>query len=161
MEEHKIILNFVDMLRNTIEKLNSVNDFDEVADEMKTLTNISGHLVEANLHHQREEDVLFPALKKFGVVEPPEVMKMEHEELKPRKAELRKLAMEYKKMLYSDFIKRINEITNYIIKELPEHIYKENNILYPIAVQIIPEDEWVEIKRGCDSIGYCCFTPGS
>ncbi len=43
---------------------------------------------------------------------------------------------------------------------LRDHIFKENNILYPMAVQVILEPEkWADMKLKCDEIGYCCFTP--
>ena len=36
-------------------------------------------------------------------------------------------------MQYSDFVKKVKELAEYIIKNLPDHIYKEDNILYPMA----------------------------
>lgn len=43
---------------------------------------------------------------------------------------------------------------------LREHILKENTILYPAAFKAINDpNTWVEIRRKCDEIGYCCFTP--
>jgi hypothetical protein len=43
---------------------------------------------------------------------------------------------------------------------LRAHIEKENNILYPMALQCITDDKkWEEMKIKCDDIGYCCFCP--
>jgi len=43
---------------------------------------------------------------------------------------------------------------------LREHISKENDILYPISLEVIPEEiVWQNMKKECDKIGYCCFTP--
>jgi|SRR3989338_3165807 len=159
MEEHKMILDFIDKLKKTTDKIGSAKDFNEVPDELQILEHIAEHLVEADKHHQREEEALFPMLEKFGVTEPPEIMREEHEELKPKKNELYKTARRYKEMLYSDFIRKIREFAEYLVKKLPDHIYKEDNILYPMAVQVIPAKEWIEIKEKCDKIGYCCFTP--
>jgi len=37
---------------------------------------------------------------------------------------------------------------------------EENNILYPMALEAIKEENvWQEMKSKCDKIGYCCFTP--
>ncbi|MEM3522863.1 MAG: DUF438 domain-containing protein, partial [Candidatus Bathyarchaeia archaeon] len=60
---------------------------------------------------------------------------------------------------YFDFIDKVKEIGEYLIKELSNHIYKEDNILYPMALQVIPSERWDWIKKECDKIGYCCFTP--
>ncbi len=159
MEEHKMILDFIDKLQKTADKIESAKDFDEVPDELEMLEHIAEHLVEADKHHQREEEVLFPMLEKFGITEPPEIMREEHEELKPKKKELYKIAKEYKYISYPKFVRKVKDIAKYLIKKLPDHIYKEDNILYPMAVQIIPKEKWKEIKKKCDEIGYCCFTP--
>lgn len=158
MEEHKSILGFVDKLQYIIDLLSDAKDFDEVKEEIKMLRHVSEHLVEADKHHQREEEVLFPILEKFGVTEPPEIMKEDHKELKAKKLELYKLSKE-NKIPYSDFIGRIKRVADYLINELPNHIYKEDNILYPMALQVIPKNKWPNIKEKCDKIGYCCFTP--
>jgi len=44
--------------------------------------------------------------------------------------------------------------------QLRDHIYKENYILYPTAIDAIKENEiWKSMKEKCDLIGYCPFTP--
>lgn len=157
-EEHKVILEFIDKLKDTVNLLKLSKDFNQVEKELEMLKHIAEHLVEADKHHQREEDVLFPMLRKFGVTEPPAIMEEEHKDLKARKKALNEIANN-KKISYPDFVKKVKELADYIIKELPNHIYKEDNILYPMALQVIPKSKWPEIKKKCDDIGYCCFTP--
>ncbi len=44
------------------------------------------------------------------------------------------------------------------LKNLP--FVKENEILYPMALEVIKEKEiWQKMKVTADKIGYCCFTP--
>jgi len=160
MEEHKIILDFIEKLKKTVNKLKSAKNFNKAGKELEMLERISEHLIEADKHHQREEEALFPAMEKFGVTEPPEIMKEEHEELKAKKFVLYKTARKNRAMSYHDFVGKVDKTAEYLIKELPNHIYKEDNILYPMAVQVIPKEKWKEIKKKCDKIGYCCFTPG-
>jgi hypothetical protein len=47
----------------------------------------------------------------------------------------------------------------YIVQNLESHIFKENNILYLTALQVIEEDDWVRVEKKFDDIGYCSFTP--
>ncbi len=159
MEEHKAILNFIDKLQSIISKLKSASDFNKVVKEIKMLKHISEHLIEAEKHHQREEEVLFPVMEEYNITEPPEIMKEEHKELKKRKIMLDKIVNKNKKVTYSVFVRKVEEAGGYLIKELPSHIYKEDNILYPMALQVIKKERWLKIKEGCDKIGYCCFTP--
>ena len=153
MEEHKMILSFVDGLKNI--KLESSKNLAEI----KEIENIAKHLVEADKHHKREEDALFPMLRKFGVIEPTQIMEEEHKELKLMKKRLYKLAKNHDKMPYTGFKEKSKKLVEYIAKELPLHIYKEDNILYPMSIQAIPNKYWRGIKNDCDRIGYCCFTP--
>ena len=152
-------VNKVDLRKADVKKIEAAKSFDRISKELEMLEHIAEHLVEADKHHQREEEVLFPMLEKFGVTEPPEIMKEEHEELKPKKKELYKTAKECKEMSYLEFTRKVKELAEYLIKKLPDHIYKEDNILYPMAIQVIPKEKWKEIKKKCDKIGYCCFTP--
>lgn len=161
MEEHKIILNFIKELELILDSLESAKGFKGIDEEIKKLKHISEHLIEADKHHQREEEVLFPELEKLGIKEPPEIMREEHKDLKAKKASLNKIAIKAEKnsIEFLDFIKEVKEVAGYLIKELPSHIYKEDNVLYPMAIQVIPKNEWETIKKKCDEIGYCCFTP--
>ena len=159
MEEHKMILGFLDRLKEVLESLDEAESFEDVREDVEFLIHIAEHLVEADKHHEREEDVLFPALKEHGIVEPPEIMKEEHDEMRPKKKELYETAKDWESFDYMEFRKKVRELAEYIVETLPKHIYREDRILYPLAIQTIPEDLWDELKRRCDEIGYCCFTP--
>jgi PAS domain S-box-containing protein len=42
---------------------------------------------------------------------------------------------------------------------LPDHFFKENNILFPTALQVVTDKEWEDVRREFDDIGYPGFTP--
>jgi DUF438 domain-containing protein len=159
MEEHREILKAVDELKKILDKLGSANDFGEVSGGLEVMRHALDHLIEADKHHKREEDVLFPTLQRYGIVEPPTVMLMEHQTFVPKKKELHELLECPEKLPYSEFAEKARELGEVIVNMIPSHIYKEDNILYPMALQVIPKDEWRTIKKKCDEIGYCCFTP--
>ena len=58
-------------------------------------------------------------------------------------------------------LKYLDEAGSFLVNELVNHIYKEDNILYQLALQTIAKEEWAELKKRCDEIGYCCFTPAN
>jgi DUF438 domain-containing protein len=46
------------------------------------------------------------------------------------------------------------------VPALRDHIFKENNVLYPAALEVIEDESvWTRLKQECDKIGYCCFKP--
>ena len=159
MEEHKILLKTLDELKDIWAKIKSQKDLKSDSDKWNKLRHIAAAFMEAEKHNVREENVLFPYLEKKGVTEPPKVMWAEHNELKERKKRFLEIVNSYKSKDYARFVKELDEIINYIIDTLESHIYKENNILYPMAIRLINGDEWKDIKKECDELGYCSFTP--
>lgn len=158
--EHDMILGFLDKLEEVSQGIKGMESYDSKREEFKMLKHIAEHLVEAELHHQREEEVLFPELEKRGVFGPPHIMRMEHEDLRRQKKELKELAETVDEMGFDVFKEKVEPVAKFIVFTLRDHIFKENNILYPTALQVIQEDLiWDNMKLECDKIGYCCFTP--
>lgn len=159
MEEHKIIIENLNQLGSMVERIKKAECFEDMGQDLETLKDISHHLVEAESHHQREEDALFPKLEAHGIVEPGVIMKTDHEEFRKRKQALFQLAYNHQDYQFSEFKERCVEIGECLTRELASHIFKEDNILYQIALQTLNDKEWEDVKKECDKIGYCCFTP--
>lgn len=158
--EHDAILGFLDKLETTNEAIQKMNAYDAKRDEFALLKHIADHLIGAEPHHTREEEVLFPALEERGVSGPPQMMRMEHKELRKRKHEIKELAENVAGLDFVKFKKQLNVAVKFLVLTLRDHIFKENNILYPTALQVIHNDTtWDNMKEACDKIGYCCFTP--
>ena len=159
MEEHVIILDSLRQLAELVARLKEKNSFDEMGADLENLEEIAHHLVEAESHHQREEDVLFPELEKHGITEPTLIMKMDHVEFRKRKQALYKLARSAREHDFNDFKQQVIELGEYLNPELESHIFKEDNIIYQIALQTLQPEQWEKVKKLCDELGYCCFTP--
>ncbi|MEW6034154.1 MAG: DUF438 domain-containing protein [Chloroflexota bacterium] len=159
MQEHEIILSNLKELGSLVERLKT-SSLDDMGEDLKKLQDIAHHLVEAESHHQREEEALFPELEKHDIVEPPQIMKMDHVEFRKRKQELYQLSQHFREHDFSQSKAKVIELGEYLARELESHIFKEDNILYQIALQVLSPEEWEGIKRLCDELGYCCFTPG-
>ena len=159
MEEHKILLQFAEELKNTVEEIKGAKDFDSVRENMKELSSIAKHFKESEKHYLREENVLFPYLEKHGITQPPAIMWSEHNEIRKKKGELYELLNTHRSMNFQEFTKTFGGVAIAIGDVLSSHFYKENNILFPTALKVISENEWREIREQCDELGYCCFTP--
>ncbi len=159
MQEHKIILESLNELSSFLGSLGQAESFEDLGRDLQKLKDISHHLVEAESHHQREEEALFPKLAKHDVIEPAEIMKIDHTEFRKRKQALYQLSHNFEDYAFEEFKKNVSDLGGYLVQALESHIFKEDNIIYQIALQILSEDEWQEVKKECDKIGYCCFTP--
>ncbi len=158
--EHEMILKFLDDLDRVSQRIESFVRFDSKQDEFEKLRGIASHLIGAEAHHQREEEVLFPEVEKRGMLGPPQMMRWEHEELRKRKRAVHDLAYKVGGSNFDSFKKSLQPESQGLVTMLRDHIFKENNILYPMALQLISaKGDWDRMKAECDKIGYCCFTP--
>lgn len=158
-EEHKAILGYLDNLERISKNLNPNTNSRLSQNDLTELGTISLTLLEAESHHRREEEALFPRLEQRGISGPPSIMRLEHNELRKRKRALKELVEAQDRLNEADFSKQLVELTGFIVPTLRSHIFKEDNILYPAALQAIPQTEWLTIANEFDRIGYCPFTP--
>ena len=145
-----------DEILKSLERLEGIRDeikADMSAEVHEKLIHHAEHLIDAEKHHTREEDAIFPRMEKLGITGPTRIMKREHEDMWPKKKRLLDLSRDPEGNEVE-----IRELIDYLTFNLRDHIFKENNILYPSALNELKE--WDTVKNECDEIGYCCFTPG-
>ena len=86
---------------------------------------------------------------------------MEHEIMREIKYKLK----EETDTIDANFNEKLANISSLIYELcniLKQHIYKENTVLYPLALNLISnKSTWIEMKKKCDEIGYCCFCPNT
>jgi PAS domain S-box-containing protein len=159
MEEHKIMLQLAEKLVTIKNKVQLVKDASYVSEEIHNLEHVARDFTDSEKHYLREENVIFPILEKHGVTEPPAIMWMEHNQIREKKKQLSNLVGNFNTAGFAEFKKQLAETTEALNGILPSHFYKENNILFPTALQVFSEQEWTDARREFDEIGYCCFTP--
>lgn len=148
----RILITEHEHIKKLLDELEDIRgSFDEVTEEKKNkLQKIAKDFVEAEKHHEREEKTIFPRLEDKGVTGPPRIMKLDHEEFKPKKKRLLELSKHPKENK-----EEILELMDYLLLNLRDHIFKEDNILYPTALQKLTD--WETIREEGDTIGYCDF----
>jgi len=159
LEEHKLMLQIAEQLLFQANKVSSVTDIDYVKAEIHEIEHLTEDLADSDKHYSREENVLFPYLEKHGITEPPAVMWIEHNEIKEVKKNLRSLIGGLTEKSFPKFKNQLKETAKGLGNLLQNHFYKENNVLFPAAMSVITEQEWIDIRKEFDEIGYCCFTP--
>jgi len=159
MEEHKIMLQMAEKLTSLSNKILKVTDMRYVTEEIHQVEHVAEDFTDADKHYLREENVLFPIVEKHGITEPPAIMWMEHDQIREQKKQLHKLIADLKTSGFDDFKQQLWETAKSLSELLANHFYKENNILFPAAMSVVTEAEWVAVRKEFDEIGYCCFTP--
>lgn len=127
---------------------------DDSAENARTLLRDIIELREIEKHYLRKENLLFPFLEKYGVTAPPKVMWGVDDEIRELLKEAEKLLDKYSGNKAA-VLSKVNEAVN----KVAEMIYKEENILFPMATDTISEDEWKRIEEGSEEFGYCLVRP--
>ncbi len=159
VEEHKAMLQLAEKLNAIADKMEKVTNKDYVAEELRDLDHVSANLIDSEKHYLREENVLFPTLEKHGITEPPAIMWMDHNEIREKKKQLNRLVGTVNDLDFESFKAELAETAKSLNNLLPNHFRKENNILFPTALQVITNEEWKQSKKEFNEIGYCSFTP--
>lgn len=159
ISEHEEILKILERLDEVNAEIQKLEEYDRDKQVFAELKDLGAKLLDTEKHHTREEETLFPEVDKSGVTGPTRIMRMEHEDLWPHKEEINNLAENAAEMNFDRFKEELKKHVEYVVVTLRDHIFKENNILYPTAKDVIAEAKWEEIKAKSDQIGYCSFTP--
>jgi PAS domain S-box-containing protein len=105
-----------------------------------------------DIHYTRKEQLLFPSLERHGFYGPSKVMWGKDDEIRDL---LKKAISEIDKIEGSSGLEAyIRDVLNPLIEEVEGMIFKEENILFPTSIEKLDVDEWVEILRESDEIGY-------
>lgn len=113
-----------------------------------------GLLLDLDKHYSRKENLLFPYLEKYGIFGPTKVMWGVDDVIRAMIKEVKGKLIDYKgnqQELITDL--------ELVIREVNEMIFKEENILLPMALEKLTEDEWLKIARESDQIGFCLTAP--
>ena len=110
-------------------------------------------LAEVNKVYLRKENLLFPLLEKHGVSGPSSVMWGIHDDIR---AQIRAL----REALRKDQAGQVRAIYDPLSTAIEQMIYKEEKILYPTALKVLSDAEWLAIRDQSEEIGYCLIRPG-
>jgi len=137
-------------LEPLLEKLRTTDDREAAA---KLLEGFK-QLLEVGKHYARKENLLFPYLEKYGITATPKVMWGVDDEIRAAIKETIRLLENY-----DGGRDALLEMADEAIGKVREMIFKEENILFPMAMDTLSEDEWKKILEDSDEIGYCLIQP--
>jgi DUF438 domain-containing protein len=131
-------------------------------DATELLVNVRAHfnaLMDVEKHYQRKENLLFPFLEKHDITGPPKVMWGKHDEAR----ELLKSAIEALEAATRATVEEAQGMIDLILKPAFEAVSgmidKEEQILLPMCLDTLDDQEWYQVYKGSGEIGYCLFVP--
>lgn len=148
---------------NEVYSLFQVNEtsLSEVETESKRIQMLTWFqaIMDVDKHYRRKENLLFPFLEKKGITGPPTVMWGKHDETRA----LLKSAIEALKDAKGAGKDELNTIIEFMLhpasKSISDMIMKEEEILLPMTMDELTDNEWYDIYKQTNEIGYCLFDP--
>ncbi len=120
------------------------------AQQLQALRAAFEPLQHLHIHYLKKENLLFPYLEQHGVTAPPKVMWGVDDDIRAAVKEVQRLLSEP----VSD-TERILRMVEFALTKATEMIFKEENILLPMMVEIFTPGEWAKIAQESGSLGYC------
>ncbi len=123
-------------------------------DSMDQLSLSMKKLWEIDKHYLRKENLLFPYMEKYGIVAPPKVMWGVDDEIRDQIKEAMNCLKDNNES-HGTMAEKVEAALN----RVEEMIFKEENILFPMVLETLDEDEWLKIANESAEIGFCLYEP--
>lgn len=139
------------------DSLSSLTDADMPAFTLK-IRGVLNNLADIDKHYKRKEYLVFPFLEKHEITGPPKVMWGKHDEIR----ELMKAcfeALSANPATVSEMKSTLSLIVGPLIELIEGMIMKEEEILFPMTMDTLTDDEWYKIYQETTEFGYCLFDP--
>ncbi len=140
-QENRLIEEWIDTLIDPY--LSALPD----ADAMQKIKDGFEKLSKVNLHYARKENLFFPYMEKYGITAPPKVMWGVDDEIRAQIKEIISL-------LNGRPTTELKEKLEAAVEKIREMIFKEENIMLPMLLDTLTQDEWKKIADESVQIGF-------
>lgn len=156
IKENRELEKRIDLTYGMFDVLKNLKDSD-IGDYTMGLRSLFNQLSDVDKHYLRKEYLLFPFLEKAGITGPPKVMWGKHDETR----ELLKAAHE---ALKSELTKEELEtvcslVLQPAIDAIEGMIMKEEQILLPMCLDTLTDENWYQIHKETTIYGFCLYDP--
>lgn len=125
---------------SALEKLLNISLFYLKGGKKELLAETFQKLKKVRVFYGKKEELIMPVLEKYGVTGPSEVMWNVDDEIKKEVTRLSRAIPESE-------LDDVRANVEAVIKRMKEMIYKDENILLPVALKFFTDDEWVKVYR--------------
>ncbi len=155
--ENRAAAEVLDRLQAAVEALKTApTDPDRLAEARERLR----ELREYEKHYRRKENFLFPYLERKGFTGPSTVMWAIHDDIRGGWKALAALLDAGPGDDPEDFRARIDGVFGPMATAIREMFFKEENILFPTALQLLTDEDWRAIRAQEPEVGYAYIQPG-
>ncbi|MCS7303664.1 MAG: DUF438 domain-containing protein [Thermoguttaceae bacterium] len=115
-------------------------------------------LMDIDKHYRRKENLLFPMLEKYGITGPSRVMWRKDDEVRQLLRRMVQVLAETN-LSYPKLIELLDTTAEPCLQQIEGMVFKEENILFPMAQQTLSEEDWARIWYDSGEYGWCLVEP--
>ena len=145
-------------MEKTLSELHGVTDAAAAAAIALRLRHSLNELMDVDKHYQRKEHALFSFLERHGITGPSKVMWAKDDDVRNLLKRLEQ-CIQIESATVDEWKAKLLDAANAALSAVQEMIYKEENILLPMSLQTLSEDEWAEIWSVSPKYGWCIVEP--
>jgi len=157
-KENRELLKLIQTMGRFYEKVKQPEEVD-LETYILQLKAFFNNLMDVEKHYLRKENLLFPYLEKYNITGPPKVMWGKHDETR----ELLKVAREGLDVKGGMDLVELETLVELVLKPasgaVSDMVMKEEEILFPMCMDKLSDEEWYQISQESPEIGYCLYDP--
>lgn len=157
LQENKALKHVAENVLSALSALKYTRE-EDIQDILLKLKAGYNQLIDVDKHYQRKEYLLFPFLEALGITGPPKVMWGKHDEIR----DLLKGSIEILNtpdVSKEDLIVSAELVLIPAAKQVLDMTVKEEEILFPMAMDALSDADWYQIRRQSVEIGFCLYDP--
>jgi DUF438 domain-containing protein len=157
-KENRELEKVVDTIEQLLGQIPSLQD-EQMKDLFLKLHGRFNELMDVDKHYLRKEYLLFPFLEKYEITGPPKVMWGKHDEIR----EKLKAAIAVVSAPGNITVDEAQIVADMILlpaaKAIPDMIMKEEEILLPMCMDKLTDEDWYAVDQQTMEFGYCLYDP--
>ncbi|MBN1359404.1 MAG: DUF438 domain-containing protein [Sedimentisphaerales bacterium] len=146
-------------MRDAIEAIRALPEDAEPGEPLTRWRQALNDLMDVDKHYRRKEDLFFSMLERHGISGPSKVMWAVHDEARKRLKALDE-ALQAPGTAAGELAVVADTIADEALTIVENMTSKEEDILLPMMLQTLTEDEWGEIWTQSPRYGWCLVEPG-
>lgn len=155
--ENQALRNILAEMRAAADAARQAPDPEAREAPLQRLREAHAGLMEIEKHYRRKENVLFPRLEAHGITGPSQVMWAKHDEIR---AMLKELGARLKRDdPEAGDAAAVASATESAAAAVESMFAKEEDILLPMALATLTEEEWAGVWRDAPEFGWCLVEP--
>lgn len=156
--ENEALSGVIALMKTALAELQGLPETSDPAAIVLRLRQSFNELMDVDKHYQRKEHALFSCLERHGIAGPSKVMWAKDDDVRSLLKQLGQ-SLQPVSTATGEWKATLLNTANATLSAVQEMIYKEENILLPMSIETLSEDEWAEIWSASPKYGWCIVEP--